>query len=733
MDIQRWLEATTDRAPPDKSEDPNIPEFINPPPAERNANSRRYHRRKKKGASSDSSVSAPRQDKLLKAARKRHVRSDDSKGESDINEPLVRRSQSIEVISSDVPSRSYERRPRHRTKLDRYEPKTKGPRRGSNARAEKKINRKRRRSHRNDGERTTGLVQSFQLKNGRKHNRLTLKHDAGAGLFKHGRASAQMTGRGNACTYPASHLVIRSSLTTFAVPDLVFNEMKFLQRPAEHQDEADQEAPPEQNSKNEKQRLNNNEISAYFNAKDVTNHEQAQAESLQKEPEKAKAHRRDLQQHQSPTHCAPPSTELRDKPFLGFGSKGAHTQSVRDHRDESTEYYLWSESVPRQSKTIEEPLEPPQRRPTDKRKSPERGQNGDHSSVRKDPYVAREANNNATEQDGGKWLPSKRARGPHIVEVYQPRSARKRRKLEGDTSLKRTTRHLLPRFPPTNVREAGSEQHQQEKRNFERLRSDYRTSDILDFPDSQNIRATKQNSGQAYHLSAAKTVSSDKENAHPQSSIDKLLSQARKATEYVSRPLEQPAKPNLKRARKDSVPEDYLDFGEDRSRSHRVPFNQLNDQERVAIPNRESATTMQTPNARHFSAARLDSRLDFADLHHDKFDFAEQMEDDEMLDNEPDVHRPLYPDSHTYDADAHAEDLAMRAASIPRSGLFESQSDRLDSEQHECSIMRASISRHTVPSHVLSIGGEILSERLIPPQSEIDDVFAGFWKPNKLY
>ncbi|OTA33363.1 hypothetical protein BTJ68_07407 [Hortaea werneckii EXF-2000] len=45
-----------------------------------------------------------------------------------------------------------------------------------------------------------------------------LKPETTTGLFKHGRASAQVAGRGG------------------GLPDLAFNEMRFLQKPKDHQD-----------------------------------------------------------------------------------------------------------------------------------------------------------------------------------------------------------------------------------------------------------------------------------------------------------------------------------------------------------------------------------------------------------------------------------------------------------------------------------------------------------------
>ena len=115
----------------------------------------------------------------------------------------------------DAPNKTYDKRARHKTRIDRYEPKTKKQKRERTTDKDKKSNQRRRKPRRkDDGGRTIGLVQTFQLKNGPRNNRLTvsvqarliddltlipilqLKPDTSTGLFKHGRASVQLTGKG---------------------------------------------------------------------------------------------------------------------------------------------------------------------------------------------------------------------------------------------------------------------------------------------------------------------------------------------------------------------------------------------------------------------------------------------------------------------------------------------------------------------------------------------------------
>ena len=228
MDIRGWLEGTADRAPPDGSDDRVDRDgglrrddlSLGPPPE-------RQDYRKRKRASSDSSIIAPRRHgtRHAPASMSLHTASPDpgirqkspdarSRGSSS------RRSSRPEADAAAL--RKYERRPRHKTRPDRYEAKRKKERKERKPRDDSK----RRKSHRtHDGSRTTGLVQSFQLKNGPKHSRLTvsrqishvsviwqltqqqLRADVNTGLFKHGRASAQVGGRGSGCMWRSPQLL----------------------------------------------------------------------------------------------------------------------------------------------------------------------------------------------------------------------------------------------------------------------------------------------------------------------------------------------------------------------------------------------------------------------------------------------------------------------------------------------------------------------------------------------
>lgn len=178
MDITAWLEGTTHREPP-----PQPDQVDNPLTFERQEdkpNGRRYRGRKRKRASSDSSIIAPVPDRhhVGTAARGTSHNCAESRKGSSISSRRSRGLRSTHSAHSHIHAKPYERRPRHKTKHDRYEPKPKLLKKDRNLRSEKKSDSKRRRSRRSDGLQTTGLIQSFQLKDRPKNSRLTVRRTA---------------------------------------------------------------------------------------------------------------------------------------------------------------------------------------------------------------------------------------------------------------------------------------------------------------------------------------------------------------------------------------------------------------------------------------------------------------------------------------------------------------------------------------------------------------------------
>lgn len=182
MDIQQWLVATAHRAPPPPSDDHHMPHaaWERTHSQDQEQWQGRFYRRKRKRASSDSSIiaqRAPRATARNRTAAPRSLPSERARS------AISAESRSQQSYSSrhgpgspeTAPSKTYERRPRHKTRADRYEPKQRKRKGDQDARNERKSGNKRRKSHRSgDGGRTVGLVQSFQLKNGPKNNRLTV-------------------------------------------------------------------------------------------------------------------------------------------------------------------------------------------------------------------------------------------------------------------------------------------------------------------------------------------------------------------------------------------------------------------------------------------------------------------------------------------------------------------------------------------------------------------------------
>ncbi|KAI7229128.1 hypothetical protein KC330_g7597 [Hortaea werneckii] len=330
MDISQWLDDTADREPPDV----DVPSGSLQPPNPQNLPTRhaRRNRRKRKRASSDSSIIVPPHSHS-KRGRRRPLVQAHSSTPSAVEYACGAEDAGADAYSSSalddsksavdaVHEHAYTRRARHKTNPDRYEPKSKKQKREPKARNDSRSRPRHRKSHRSgDGGRPTGLVQSFQLKNGPKGGRLTLKPETTTGLFKHGRASAQVAGRGD------------------GLPDLAFNEMRFLQKPKDHQDAVSGNQAAKGPTKKDRKHAQDEEISAYFAA------HRHDPDGKQHDPSRIGSKRG--RRKDPPTRTQQPSqppVELPEKPFPGFGSKSTQQDRRRKH-DQSTSYYSWSESA----------------------------------------------------------------------------------------------------------------------------------------------------------------------------------------------------------------------------------------------------------------------------------------------------------------------------------------------------------------------------------------------------
>ncbi|KAF2035910.1 hypothetical protein EK21DRAFT_53548 [Setomelanomma holmii] len=231
-----------------------------------------------------------------------------------------------ESIESESSSQRYARKPRHKTRPDRYEPSSKhvGERRKHIHRSRKGESKKsRRKTKRKKGDKQdSGMSHVFNAKNVSK-DRLTLKPREQLGIFNKGKTSTALRGRG--CE----------------LPDLVFSEMKFLQKEKDQPDTGVPDEPPKKKRKKDRAQTKEGEISAFF-----TSVRPALAEKDNnitrkhvQRPASAKATLRERERAQSTKSSGVlPTIENPGKAsYLGFGGRGP--------RHESTGYVSWSDSV----------------------------------------------------------------------------------------------------------------------------------------------------------------------------------------------------------------------------------------------------------------------------------------------------------------------------------------------------------------------------------------------------
>lgn len=174
MDIQQWLQRTREPSSPNHGEDLGFPAFLREKrPTE--PQTQKYHHKRKR-VRSDSSVLAPTPRNYhphTDGGASDHVRGDARSPASSCSSSS-RRAPSPS-ISEPERAKKYERRARHKTRADRYDPKPKKLKKDGAAN-DQKGGRKNRKSRRMaDGDRTTGLVQSFELRDGPRNSRLTVR------------------------------------------------------------------------------------------------------------------------------------------------------------------------------------------------------------------------------------------------------------------------------------------------------------------------------------------------------------------------------------------------------------------------------------------------------------------------------------------------------------------------------------------------------------------------------
>lgn len=223
---------------------------------------------------------------------------------------------------SNSSSRRYARRPRRKTRLERYDPKpedAKGRRRQLSGREKRGSRISRRKSRLRPEQLGTSRVQGFHVKNV-PQDRLTLRPREKLGIFNQGRASSPVRRRG--------------------LPDLVFSEMKFLQKQPNEPEAPRQQGPAVRKRKRDHTKTKQEEISAYFTStRSALAERSANIQSNRPADKPTPLRDIDPQQHRSTLiDNTIPSIEAAEKSsYLGFGSRGP--------RHESGSYISWSESV----------------------------------------------------------------------------------------------------------------------------------------------------------------------------------------------------------------------------------------------------------------------------------------------------------------------------------------------------------------------------------------------------
>lgn len=338
------------------------------------------------------------------------------------------------------------------------------------------------------------------------------------------------------------------------MPDLVFNELRFLQKPKDHQDEMprDDVAQPK---KDGRRRQHQDEISAYFAAqRPDTAH--TPGRDHRKSVAQAGQQRAHHDEHPPPLPKKQPNNppvDLPEKPFLGFGSKGVQPDG-KDVNLTSNSYYTGSESAPRsQFPRLDDPLEAVLQTKQHHRRS-QQGYAGEAhlrdgpprpSSL---PEDEREAIAEKHQHESGTWHQSRRSEGAALVEVYQAPVVSKE-KDERHRSATRTTSQSLPRHPYTeNVAEKPKEV---DHRQHQETSISYHTSDILNI---QSVDPHVARTGGETLRDGPEVSAYDKENMEPRSSTptSKLLRQAQQAVAHAE-PRNDLSKPHSAYLTKESI------------------------------------------------------------------------------------------------------------------------------------------------------------------------------------
>ncbi|KAF1839954.1 uncharacterized protein K460DRAFT_297270 [Cucurbitaria berberidis CBS 394.84] len=328
MDIRQWLDETVQF-----HLDPKLPEQsgFDPSnyPGKPGPVSRGRHGRKP--SKSDSSLlDPPALREKTPTKKKRRPPTENSTDQSAESDAL----HATHTVSpgSSISSQRYARRPRRKTRPERYEPSSKAvEERGKHAYRGRngESTRSRHKSKRKKGEKPcSGIVQSFHAKNV-SGDRLTLKPREQLGLFNKGKTSMAVKGRG--------------CMLLLVLPDLVFSEMKFLQQHKDQPEPTPQAGVLEKRRKSDHAHMKEGEISAFFTSvrpalaeRDDNTQMNGGRHSLDTPLEASRPEREPSLVGDVATPTIP-TVDMPDKAsYLGSGGRGL--------RHESTSVMSWSES-----------------------------------------------------------------------------------------------------------------------------------------------------------------------------------------------------------------------------------------------------------------------------------------------------------------------------------------------------------------------------------------------------
>lgn len=509
-------------------------------------------------------------------------------------------------------------------------------------------------------------------------------------------------------------------LITTTVPDLAFNELKFLRNHDEHQDEHQlDDTHHEPSHQRKKRHAEREEISAYFNQRKSDNG------ASHPSPRKPRAsNRRSILEQVEPSSVqgggsSPilPEEELTAKPYLGFGSRGAVNQSSHP-QPSGTTYLTWSETEAEPDMRANNILNHKSAQELDQLSTPKVLEN----LIRKRRKEFRSINDIANEPmqenhfkvQHGQWSASRRIRGPTGVETYTQRNEARHDPRAATQEPHDSTSLSLPTRPLADSALVQRQDRQQKRQVLPSDAESFRTSDILKIRGRLSALADKPLSD-VHHIDASQ---SNKENVQPASSspMAKIL---RTAHQAISKTREEPIRQPSRRS--DHV---YSRLHETEpgisSHLHALQSHQL----RETFP-RKSAGGQLTRQPLHPPSSVPEQYADQRVRREDLFEAsytAVHPEDDEMLDNvvesQPRIgsdqafayaHSNMHSISHQHVRPS----IRARDISWSRSGL---------SNVFEDTLSRVATADRSVPADQDHFDG-----------INFDDGLEGFWRPNRLY